>query len=117
MVRLSYGMVEWWFGMVLGCFELVASTGAVWWLVVLVWLYSFLPLFPFIAIVIVALVSESAAGAAAKYTSNTSHFVAQTPAGGGGSSGEPRPNMARGGCNCKDHREVLAVWIDRNWCK
>ena len=77
MVRLSYGMVERWFGMVLGCFELVASTGAVWWLVVLVWLYSFLLLFPFIAIVIVALVSESAAGAAAKYTSNTSHFGRQ----------------------------------------
>ena len=92
MVWLNGGLV--WF---LGCFELVASTGAVWWLVVLVWLYSFLPLFPFIAIVIVALVSESAAGAAAKYTSNTSHFVAQTPAGGGGSGGEPSTQHGAGG--------------------
>ena len=33
-------------GWSLGYFELVASTGAVWWLVVLVWLYSFSTLFP-----------------------------------------------------------------------
>ena len=55
----------------------------------------------------VALVSESAALSAMKYSSNRSHFVAQTPAGAAPAGGlDP---MARGGCSCWDHREVLAV--------
>ena len=55
----------------------------------------------------VALVSESAALLAMKYSSNRSHFVAQTPAGAAPAGGlDP---MARGGCSCWDHREVLAV--------
>ena len=54
----------------------------------------------------VALVSESAAPRP-NTISNRSHFVAQTPAGAAPAGGlDP---MARGGCSCWDHREVLAV--------